>query len=175
MAVPTDGGVALLPIKPQFAGAILAGTKRVEFRKAHFRREVTHVVIYASTPVQRVVGWFRVDVVDAGTPSELWLRHKQHAGITPDAYRAYYGDRTSAVAIGVAEVTVLREPILLATLGVSAPQSYCYLTSEQVRRLNFAARIPAVTPKVHLRRRAGRLDYEDWTLVSCGERLGGRS
>ncbi|HET8796659.1 MAG TPA: ASCH domain-containing protein, partial [Thermoanaerobaculia bacterium] len=119
MAVPEDGGVALLPIKPEFAGAILAGTKRVEFRKAPFRRKVTHVVIYASTPVQRVVGWFRVGDVDSGTPSELWSRHASHGGIAADAYDAYYGDRESAVAIGVAEVTVLCTPLPLSELGVT--------------------------------------------------------
>jgi predicted transcriptional regulator len=143
MAVPEDGGVALLPIKPEFADAILAGTKRVEFRKAAFRRVVSHVVIYASTPVQRVVGWFRVANVDAGTPADLWSRHEQHGGIAADAYRAYYGDCDSAVAIGVADVTVLCEPIPLSALGVSAPQSFCYLTPKQVGLLNAATARPS--------------------------------
>lgn len=140
MAVPENGGVALLPIKPEFAGAILAGTKRVEFRKAAFRRDVSHVVIYASTPIQRIVGWFRVSGVDSGTPNELWERHEHHGGIEEAAYKSYFGDRHSAVAIGVADVIAIPEPVPIAVLGVPVPQSFCYLRSTEVRRLNRAMR-----------------------------------
>jgi predicted transcriptional regulator len=138
VAVPEDGGVALLPIKPEFADAILAGTKRVEFRKSPFRRDVSWVVIYASTPIQRVVGWFRVSGVDTGTPGELWERHERHGGIAAQAYHSYFADRTAAIAIGVADVTTLPEPIPIAVLGVSVPQSFRYLGLAEVRRLNAA-------------------------------------
>lgn len=143
MAVPEHGVVALLPIRPEFAGAILAGTKRVEFRKAPFRRQVSYVVIYASTPVQRVVGWFRVGDVDSGTPSELWSRHARHGGIAAEAYDAYFGGREAAVAIGVEDVTVLARPVPLSALGVTVPQSFRYLSTAEVRLLNAATKLGA--------------------------------
>lgn len=154
MAVPEDGGVALLPIKPEFAGAILAGTKRVEFRKTRFRRDVTHVVIYASTPVQRVVGWFRVGNVDSGSPAEIWSKHERHGGISADRFDEYYRQHHSAVAIGVADVRVLGVPLPLSALGVMVPQNFRYLTASEVRRLNEAVEPPrAVTLGATRRRR----------------------
>lgn len=64
---------ALLSIRPVFADQILAGTKRVEFRRVRFARMVVSVAIYATQPVGAVVGWFTVRRLVTGTPYELWL------------------------------------------------------------------------------------------------------
>ena len=43
----------LLSIKPEFANKIFEGTKRFEFRKSIFKKEVKTVVVYASSPLQQ--------------------------------------------------------------------------------------------------------------------------
>jgi hypothetical protein len=51
----------LLSIKPEFVEKIFSGLKKYEFRRVIFKsKSVSRVVIYASSPVQRVVGEFAV-------------------------------------------------------------------------------------------------------------------
>ncbi len=61
MASAAIGRVALFSIHPQYAEAILAGTKSVEFRRTPLADDVTHVVVYATAPTKMVVGIFEVD------------------------------------------------------------------------------------------------------------------
>jgi len=140
MALPADCTVALLPIKPIYANAIMAGTKRVEFRKTMFRRTVTHVAIYASTPVQRIIGVFRVAAVEHAEPAALWRRHARHGGITSEAFELYYEGSMAGLAIGIADVVSLTEPLALAELGgsVTPPQSFRYLSASEVTQLRTA-------------------------------------
>ena len=51
----------LLSIKPEFVERIFDGSKKYEYRKMLFKRnDINVVVIYASAPVKRVVGEFRI-------------------------------------------------------------------------------------------------------------------
>ena len=59
---------AILSIKPIYANQILAGTKKVEFRKRKFKEEVRKVYIYASVPVKQIVGYFTFSTIDEDTP-----------------------------------------------------------------------------------------------------------
>ena len=138
MALPADCTVALLPIKPAYANAIIEGRKRVEFRKTRFRRRVTHVAIYASTPVQRIIGVFRISDIENGTPDDLWRRHHSHGAISSAAFDGYYSGVETGVAIGIADVVRLTFPVGLDVLRVKAPQSFRYLTAAETARLRTA-------------------------------------
>ena len=63
-----------MSIRPQFAAAILDGSKRVEFRKRPLAADIGTVVIYATKPVGAVLGEFVVDGQAVGKPEELWVR-----------------------------------------------------------------------------------------------------
>jgi predicted transcriptional regulator len=118
-----------MSIRPEFADAILTGTKLVEFRKRRLAPDVTTVLIYATMPVGRVVGVFEVDGYDTGSPSAVWERHKAHAGISRRGFRAYYSGTRTAVALLVRDARRLDRPPTLSALdpGLRAPQSFCYL------------------------------------------------
>lgn len=63
----------LLSIKPEFADKIFEGTKRFEFRRAIFKNtNVKKVVVYASSPVQKVIGEFEIDFIFKNRLEELW-------------------------------------------------------------------------------------------------------
>ncbi len=138
MALPEDCSVALLPIKPIYADAIVDGRKRVEFRKTRFRRRVTHVAIYASTPVQRIIAIFRVAEFEHANPEDLWERHHAVGAISMDDFNTYYADLEIGVAIHIADVFPLASPVRLQTLRVRAPQSFRYLTAPETARLRRA-------------------------------------
>lgn len=120
----------LLSIRPEFASAILAGTKRFEFRRAIFRREdVDTVVLYASSPTQKVVGEFTIKQIISAPPAQLWATTQASAGITRSYFIDYFRGCEVAHAIEVGLVRQYRRPrSLSSSLSLSrAPQSFCYV------------------------------------------------
>ena len=138
MALPEDCDVALLPIKPRFAEAILAGTKRVEFRRQGFGRRVSHVLIYASSPVQRVVGFFRIGGIIRDEPERIWAKYHRVAGISESEFLTYYAGSRDAFAIEVDELVVLSRPRTLRAIkrSLRAPQNFLYLDSSILNQLS---------------------------------------
>ncbi len=116
----------------------MSGAKKVEFRKRPFGRDVTHVVVYASSPVKRVLGFFEVKEIDEASPRVLWQRYAAVGGISREDYDGYFGLASSAVAIRVERVHSLRTPIPLSEVlpAGRAPQSYAYLPASVVPRLS---------------------------------------
>lgn len=139
MATPSAPAVALLSIHPQYADAIMRGNKKVEFRKLPFARPVEHVVIYATAPVQRIVGTFRVARCDVAEPGELWRRYGDVGGIQRDDFDGYYGQRTSGVAIAIEGAPIPLDLPLDAVDQVRPPQSFTYLTMETASRVGLTA------------------------------------
>lgn len=138
MADATPGAIALLSIHPRFANAILAGTKQVEFRKAGFKRAVTHLLLYATAPVQQIVGYVELSGVDECAPSVLWRRYRAVGGIERREFFDYFGDRTIGFAFNVRRPRRLRKPLDLDELHDAIPQSFMYsnvAALERVREL----------------------------------------
>lgn len=118
----------LLSIKPKYSGLIFSGYKKYEFRKHSFREKITKVVVYSSAPVMKVVGEFELLGVITGTPSEVWMKCKNQAGIDKSAYDNYYKGSCQAVALQIGKVLRYKEPLNLQDLlGIRPPQSFCYI------------------------------------------------
>ncbi|ELE9015194.1 ASCH domain-containing protein [Enterobacter cloacae] len=120
----------LLSIKPEYAESILSGEKKYEFRKSIFKnKNVDTIVIYATMPVGKVIGEFKVGDILALSPSELWDKTKIHAGITRSFFNDYFHKREKAFAISVKSPKRYKSPVDLNELipGGVAPQSYRYL------------------------------------------------
>ncbi len=131
MDVGPNQRVALLSIHPGFADAILRGDKRVEFRRRGPSSSTTHVIVYATAPVSKVVGWFSVDSIDSDAPATLWDRYGEVGGIDEAAFRAYYDACQVGSAIRVRHANALATPVGLEDLepGSKAPQSFRYVAS----------------------------------------------
>ena len=130
MAEESTCNVALLAIKPKYAERIMSKQKKVEFRKGRFKESVTTVVVYASSPVKRVIGWFSVRYVDEDKPQNLWSRHGHYGGISRKDFKDYFDSHEIGFAIGVSSVKRLVRPVKLAELSSSltAPQSFVYIS-----------------------------------------------
>lgn len=62
----------------------------------------------------------------------LWPTVQNQAGITFDEYEVYFKDKSIARAYELGEVTVFKEPLTLAEVGIkTAPQSFCYVPKSQ--------------------------------------------
>ncbi len=125
-----------MSIHPVYAEQILSGQKRVEFRKRPVAGDVTHVLIYATAPVRRVVGVFSVEEQVSESPRELWGAFKEVGGIAYRDLMKYYRGHSVGTGIRVKMAYTASTPLCLAEdLGINhPPQSYLYLEADLAHR-----------------------------------------
>jgi Uncharacterized conserved protein len=119
----------LLSIKPEFADKIFNGTKKFEFRKSIFKNsDVKTVVVYASSPVQKVIGEFTIDRILSEQTDKLWSMTREYSGITKEFFDQYFASKDIGYAIKVKDIIRYNKPKSLSELNISfAPQSFVYL------------------------------------------------
>lgn len=119
----------LLSIKPEFAEKIFNGTKGYEFRKSIFKRsDVRKIVVYASSPVKKVIGEFSIDKILSDTVDGIWKETHQKSGITKRFYQSYYENRNKAYAIKIGDTVRYKKYRDLKDYNVmAAPQSFTYI------------------------------------------------
>ncbi|CAH8281338.1 putative transcriptional regulator [Mariniflexile fucanivorans] len=124
----------LLSIKPEFAFKIFEGEKKFEFRKVIFKNpSVKTVVVYASSPVQQVIGEFEIDDILSSSPSEIWELTKKYSGISEIYFHEYFENKLVAHAIKIKNTKKYKKPLSLKEdFNVLPPQSYMYLNSEAI-------------------------------------------
>ena len=129
MADRPDPRVALMAIHPIFADAIMDGTKKVEFRKRSLAEDVTKVVVYATSPVQRVVGEFGIERTVVDAPGQLWETFGRVGSIERADFDEYFSDRDAGVALVIGWVRKYASPKPLAELDPrpAIPQSFSYV------------------------------------------------
>jgi len=122
----------VMSIKPQFANKIFDGTKKFEFRKAIFKNQnVTSVLVYASSPVQKVIGEFEIGEIFNLDLKELWDKTKEHSGITEDYFYEYFENREQGFAIQIKNKKKFTNPKCLKTdYNLTPPQSFAYWSNE---------------------------------------------
>ncbi len=148
MGLRSDRVVALMSIHPQFADRIVAGDKRVEFRKTLFKFPLSHVIIYCTEPVRRIIGFFEVEAVDTATPQSLWERYAQVSGIPQSTFDTYYANCATGVAIKIGRVFELEESLPLSAIeeALQPPQSFRYLSIEVLEYLISQTATPLSLP-----------------------------
>lgn len=119
----------LLSIKPQYAEKILSGEKLYEFRRAIFKSpDVTKVVIYASSPISKVIGEFEIDEILSMDVQELWNQTMNYSGIDKGFYDSYFDGKEIGHAIKVKKAKrYSKQKDLLDFNILYAPQSFAYI------------------------------------------------
>ncbi len=119
----------LLSIKPEYAELIFSGKKKYEFRRAIFKKPgISKVVIYASSPVSKVIGEFEIDDILSLDIGELWHITMEHAGIDKEFYDRYFSGKEVGHAIKVKKTKKYPKHKDLREFNVKcAPQSFAYI------------------------------------------------
>jgi predicted transcriptional regulator len=121
----------LLSIKPKFVEKILSGEKRFEFRRSVPKLDVTvtSIVVYASSPVCRVVGEVEVKRFYSLEINELWNRLVGRGmDLTFDEFFTYFCDCYIGYAFELGKITLFSPVRYLSDFEVKrAPQNFCYL------------------------------------------------
>jgi predicted transcriptional regulator len=119
----------LLSIRPEFALKIFDGSKRYEYRRAIFKnREVSRVIVYASSPIKQVIGEFEIEDILNEELRSLWVKTKHHAGISEERFFHYFTNKSKGYAIKIKATRVYPNPLSIRSFMISSPpQSYIYL------------------------------------------------
>lgn len=126
-----------MAIQPRFARAILAGTKTIEFRKRTLAPDVRTILIYETSPTQRIVGEFDVYEHVVAAPANLWRRFSDVGGIDAQSFDAYFDGRDEAVGLTISTVRAYDRGVGLSELmpAPAIPQSFIYLDDDQAEQI----------------------------------------
>lgn len=120
----------LLSIKPEFVEEIISGRKKYEFRKQLFKHiEIKTIVVYASSPISKIIGEFEIEEILSYAPSELWAKTSKESGISSTFFFSYFANRAVAHAIKIGKFTLYPHPLSLEeySSNLRPPQSFCYI------------------------------------------------
>lgn len=119
----------MLSIKPVFANKIFEGSKKYEFRRAIFKHPgITTVVVYASSPVKKVIGEFEIEQILVDDLGTLWAKTCDFAGIDEDLFFEYFGDKERGYAIKIKNTCRYKSPkCIRRDFNLIPPQSFAYL------------------------------------------------
>ena len=124
--------IAFMPIKPVYANRIIDGSKKFEFRRASIKKKLTHIIIYASSPVKKIIGIAEVDGIDVSCPIETWENTRHAAGISKEAFLEYFHGKEKAVTIKLKDILQLEREICPKEIedGFKVPQSFKYVHAD---------------------------------------------
>ncbi len=119
----------LLSIKPDFANKIFTKKKKFEYRKS-IPKGIKEVVVYASSPIKKIIGSFTVKKVLENTPQKIWKNTQQFAGISKSFFDKYYRGKEIALAIEIDKIKKFSIKKELSEYQITTPpQSFCYLNT----------------------------------------------
>lgn len=121
----------LLSIKPNYVRDIMKGTKKYEYRRKIFKRnDVDTIVIYATKPVGKVVGEFKIKSIISNSPDVIWSETSEYGGLNKEKFYKYFQGLDTAFAIQIYKVKKYSSQISLSDLkekNINPPQSFIYL------------------------------------------------
>ena len=122
----------LLSVKPEYIDKIFNGAKSFEYRRKLPQKPISAIVLYATDPIQKIVGEVEVISIISASPTALWEQTKHSAGISRAKYRKYFQKCKTANAFVLGTTTKYQVPKMLSDYGInSAPQSFQYWTPSE--------------------------------------------
>ena len=126
----------LLSIKPEFALQIIEGKKTIELRRKFPTETVIGgvAVIYASHPLQKIIGYAFIKNVSFLAIDKIWDRYGEQSKVQKDFFYKYYNNLTHGFTVHFAKPLPLKRQLTMRELkdeyGINPPQSYRYLSKE---------------------------------------------
>lgn len=132
-----DLAIAFYPIKPIYSMKILNGEKLFELRKRIPTNIFDYILIYATSPIGKVVAYAKVKKIHKNNVEDMWKMVSENAGISKDDYMSYFHNSDIAYAIELENVKQFARPFDAKeiTNTFSIPQSFCYVSRSDFNRL----------------------------------------
>lgn len=120
----------LLSIKPEFVKDIFEGEKLFEYRRSIFKRaDISKVVVYATMPIGKIVGEFRIERIIEDSPQEIWRKTSKVSGLSKKRFDKYYEGKKTGFALQITEPRLYEKPIdpRIYNETFVPPQSFRYI------------------------------------------------
>ncbi len=134
-----ESSAVLISVHPEYAEKIVCGEKRLEFRRRWATRQISLLVIYATSPVKKIVAVSQIKEVHRGSRNYLWeLAKRKGGGITRQKLFEYMKGKKDGVALEFSEIIKFsggESPLLLFGEGFHPPQSFRYLSHVEMAKL----------------------------------------
>lgn len=129
--------IAFYPIKKKYTDKILSGEKRCELRKRLPNSNLKFILIYATTPMARVVGYAEVKELHKNSVLNIWKRFSKISGISRADYFEYFSSNDTACSIELNRVYKFVRPFKVSDISENfkVPQSFCYINEDIFRRI----------------------------------------
>ena len=132
----------LLSIKPKYAEHIFVGTKKYEFRRNIFKNpNIKTIVVYSSSPVQKVVGEFEIDTILRTDIETLWNLTKNDPWSEKKSFFEYFKGKETGFAIKIKKNDKIRYPFRF--------KDRLQTCTASIFRLHHIKRRPSMLPKLH--------------------------
>jgi predicted transcriptional regulator len=137
MVKKQNRNIIVLSIHPQYGNAILQGVKKVEFRRNGVPEEIEGIVLYATTPIQGIIGLIEIADCIVSSPAQLWKMYGSVGVITRKDFNEYYKDYQIGKCYTISNIFPFTDPLNLKKwAGLSKPpQSFAYLSDKQWEEL----------------------------------------
>lgn len=129
----------ILSIKPSYVDKIFKSLKTVELRRIKPKRLNNHsiVLIYASSPIQSILGAFSVKKIIEAPIDQLWSDVKFQAGISKEEFENYFSEKDIGVGIFIDTIYTFDNPIKLEEIrniwtNFVPPQGFRYATTNDL-------------------------------------------
>ena len=121
----------LMSIKPEYVDKIFSGEKKYEYRKRLCKEKIDTIIVYSSSPIQKVVGELKIKQVLYDKKTIIWNKTYKQGGITKIQYDKYYENCSYAVAYEIEKAILYDKQKDLKDFNVrTAPQSYVYIKNK---------------------------------------------
>ncbi len=130
----------LLSIKPKYVEEIKKGNKKYEFRKKGFsKKSINEAYIYSTSPVKKIIGFFKIKNIIEDHPKNLWENYKDFSGISEDEFFKYFENREVGFAIEINKFKMFDDPIDPVHIipNFVAPQSFRYIDVNGLNNKSF--------------------------------------
>ncbi|MBR4618948.1 MAG: ASCH domain-containing protein [Bacilli bacterium] len=125
--------IILMSIKPEYVDKIFSGEKKYEYRKRLCKENIDTIIVYSSSPIQKVVGELKIKQVLYDKKNVIWNKTNKYGGITKIKYDNYYENCGYVVAYEIEKAILYDKQKDLKDFNVrTAPQSYVYITNKGV-------------------------------------------
>lgn len=122
----------IISIKPKYALQIIEGKKTIELRRKFPTENIKGgiAIIYASSPIQKIVGYAFIEDVKKLSVSSIWEEFSKQTCVTKTFFNSYFNGLDEGFAIALSNPIKLRTPVDVKALEeeyrFSPPQSYRY-------------------------------------------------
>lgn len=131
--------VVLISIHPMYVEKIIAGTKKYEFRRIWASQPVNSLLIYSTSPVQKIIAIIELGKTIRGTKTKLWeLAKNGPGGVSRRKLFSYMQGKREGIALELLRKVHFPEgidPKVIFGKDFIAPQSFRYLKQNELTQL----------------------------------------